>query len=341
MQYMPPPYAPPPPPPLRPLTEERKKFNRVGLAFFAFMVLSMVAALGIQVIYIIGYSFATGNPADNAPVPGWFNWVVTIVSFYVIAAPICYLILRSTPAVKPERRKLSPRTFFFFLAIACFLMMTGSLIGSFINIGISVVAGEQESGVTDMLMNSDFWISLLYTGILAPILEELFFRKLLIDRLQGVGDGAVILFSGLFFGLFHGNIEQFCYAALIGALFAYIYLNTGNIFYCMGLHAILNFLGGLIPTALYMLTNSLLIDVVSTEVLELILTGVSLLASAPMYILATVGLVLFVLNFKKLKKQIRPGKAPMGQVCRAAFGTAGVILFLVMAGIEVVLTIFS
>ena len=46
--------------------------------------------------------------------------------------------------------------------------------------------------------------------------------------------------SGVMFGLFHGNLNQFVYAAALGAFFAFIYVRTGKIRYTMILHAMVN-----------------------------------------------------------------------------------------------------
>ena len=45
-----------------------------------------------------------------------------------------------------------------------------------------------------------------------------------------------MLFSGLMFGLFHGNLNQFVYAFVLGLCFGFIYVKTGNIRYTIGLH---------------------------------------------------------------------------------------------------------
>lgn len=72
----------------------------------------------------------------------------------------------------------------------------------------------------------------VYLIILAPIAEELFFRKLLIDKLKGCRLSLKIMLPSLLFGLSHGNIVQ--------AVFAYMYLCTGTIKYTIALHMLCN-----------------------------------------------------------------------------------------------------
>ena len=81
---------------------------------------------------------------------------------------------------------------------------------------------------------------ILIVGVIAPIFEELIFRKVLIDHVAPKGELVAILASGIMFGLFHGNFQQCFFACFIGFLFAYIYLKTGRVIYTILLHMTLN-----------------------------------------------------------------------------------------------------
>lgn len=80
----------------------------------------------------------------------------------------------------------------------------------------------------------------VYLIILAPIAEELFFRKLLIDKLKGCRLSLKIMLPSLLFGLSHGNIVQAVFTMLTGMLFAYMYVCTGTIKYTIALHMLCN-----------------------------------------------------------------------------------------------------
>lgn len=71
---------------------------------------------------------------------------------------------------------------------------------------------------------------LIYSGIFAPLLEEVIFRggifRLLRKKLSFLW-GAMI--SSILFGLYHGNLVQFIYAALLGMLLAYVYETYGSL----------------------------------------------------------------------------------------------------------------
>ena len=82
----------------------------------------------------------------------------------------------------------------------------------------------------------------------APVFEEFIFRKLLIDRAAVYGEGVAVVLSGVMFGLFHGNLNQFAYAFLLGIFFGFIYVKTGKIRYTVILHMVINFMGSVVST---------------------------------------------------------------------------------------------
>ena len=62
----------------------------------------------------------------------------------------------------------------------------------------------------------------------------------MIDRTIRHGEFISCAMSGIMFGLWHGNFQQFFYAFFVGVLFAFVYIRTGNIIYTMILHASMN-----------------------------------------------------------------------------------------------------
>ena len=91
---------------------------------------------------------------------------------------------------------------------------------------------------------------ILMVGILGPILEEFFFRKLLIDRIRPYGELPSILITALLFALFHQSAVQFLYAFAVGIILGYVYYRTGNFLIVTMLHISFNIISGVIPTLL-------------------------------------------------------------------------------------------
>lgn len=87
------------------------------------------------------------------------------------------------------------------------------------------------------LIQKNIW-SFLAIAVVAPVTEELLFRRVLLPGLiRNYGPWKGIVWSALFFAIFHLNPWQGIGAFIIGLLLGYIYFKTGDIWICMFLHA--------------------------------------------------------------------------------------------------------
>lgn len=85
---------------------------------------------------------------------------------------------------------------------------------------------------------------LLQVCLIAPIIEELFFRGLifsLMSKLLPFVFANVI--QAIVFGIYHGNVVQAVYAFILGMFIGYILFITGSIVYTIVLHMSINLTG--------------------------------------------------------------------------------------------------
>ena len=81
----------------------------------------------------------------------------------------------------------------------------------------------------------------LWAVVLAPVLEVLFFRGLLLRRVEkAAGTVPAVLFSALLFGLYHGNLAQGITAAAAGLALGYAYVRTDALLVSVVMHAAVN-----------------------------------------------------------------------------------------------------
>ena len=157
--------------------------------------------------------------------------VIGYVGGLLLGLLVSKTIRRRLPAQPPERRSLSPAAFLICALAAFGLWGAGVLIGNFPAFLVPVEA-------MDFGWNAfPTWVLAV---VVAPVFEELIFRKLVLDRIGGFGEAPAVLCSALIFGLAHQNAGQFFLAFLLGILFARIYLRTGRIVYTMVLHFMIN-----------------------------------------------------------------------------------------------------
>lgn len=83
--------------------------------------------------------------------------------------------------------------------------------------------------------HSDTFSMFLYTGLAAPVVEEIIFRGLVMRGLEKYGKRFAVLISAILFGLFHGNIVQSPYAFAVGLVLGYTAMEY-NILWAMVLH---------------------------------------------------------------------------------------------------------
>lgn len=226
--------------------EYKKSFTRIGLGLFLMLLISVAGA------YLYRYLLSTvlAPYADSE----LLYWGVYCLLHYIVAFPIAVLVMKGaySPLTPMAQRKL--RSWEILAIVACMFALTfvGNYVGQFINSIISAATGgvSSTSGLTQMAEQTSTVGFFVVVVIIAPIMEELLFRYFLVDKLRPYGERVAVLLGGLFFGLFHGNLEQFFYTALVGAAFTYIYLKTGKIIYTIIFHMIMNFLSGFVPTLL-------------------------------------------------------------------------------------------
>lgn len=90
------------------------------------------------------------------------------------------------------------------------------------------------------LDSSAFGKNLLYIAIVPAFTEEFLFRGIFYHGYRPAGVRKAIVVSGLCFGLLHMNLNQFCYAFVLGMIFALLVEATGSIFCPILAHFIIN-----------------------------------------------------------------------------------------------------
>lgn len=291
----------------------KKEFSELGLRMLA----GAVAIYGIQIAAQFFLVLFNADLARNMNIV----LAATMIPMYAFGYPIAFLVLSGGNSRRTiEKRRMKPLHFFAAFLMSYALLMAGNIIGLIVTFGIGFLKGEPvRNGLNDLVGNSNIWITSIYTVLLAPVFEEMLFRKMICDRVIKYGQGAAILLSGLLFGLFHGNFNQFFYAFFIGSFFAFIYVKTGNIKYTIGLHMMVNFIGSVV--------GGLFLQNVDLENLTPIALLVSALYALFIYGIVISGLVLLLVNHSKLKADAGEIMLEKRQRNKIALVNVGMILY--------------
>lgn len=174
--------------------------------------------------------------------------IVTYASVYwsvfsnFIAVIIVWLLLRKQPrSTKIEQSQPASAGVSVIYAVLGFVAL---LIGQYIAIAIMSMFGVGgASQNTEMLgeLARAVPLMIVFTSVLAPILEEIVFRKIIYGGLasrMNIHVAAVI--SSLFFGLMHMDLAYLLVYFVIGLMLCYMYTKTKRIAVPIAAHMLMN-----------------------------------------------------------------------------------------------------
>ena len=329
------------------LEKARKTFGKLSLGLFTATVLMLVLSIAAGIFL----------PRELLETP-WFPYVLSFVTMYVVAFPISYLFVFRLPrdsAEIPTENKMNTGTFIRLFISGAFLMYVGNLIGTaftgFFTFFKYFLREAPSQTFSEMFDRDSLLVQIIFVSVIAPIFEELVFRKVIIDRTKCFGYMPAIIFSGVAFGFFHGNFSQFFYATLLGLLLGYIYCRTGRIVHTMLMHSAINIYGGVIPMLIFSLMDLERLDsilespmsdeafinalgaFVSDSILPIILYALHALV---FFVLAIIGLVFLIKDRKRYKAGTLKADPPMpkGKAFTTMFVSVGFILFVCAALVE-------
>lgn len=234
------------------LNKAKKTFTRASLMVATTFVL--LQSFGIGASYFLTKS--------NIEMKGILTYLVGMLPLYVICMPIGYLFLRKAEKKPPGKNRFGFKRFIKFAFIMCFVVMTSSFVANIISMFLSALFDiEMTNNVVTILDGQNLFVQILFVVLIGPIMEEIFFRKVVIDHLLDYGEVLAIAVSAVLFGLFHANLAQTLYTTVVGLLLGYVYVKSGNLLYTIALHMSMNLIHGVVPLTItnYCSTTTILI----------------------------------------------------------------------------------
>lgn len=205
------------------------------------MIAVILVSAGIPILWGF-FGGSSEGPGGEAMQESLFMLLGSFVSVYVIALPVGMLILRKLRTDTPAREAFGAGRLFRFWLMTLGVSYAGNVVGNILSALLS--GGTAENAVVQLATDdSNIVVKIFLVAIAGPFLEELFFRKMIIDRTRRFHEKGAVVFSALLFSLYHINLYQLFYTFGMGLLWGYIYLKSGKLRYSFLLHAIVNFSG--------------------------------------------------------------------------------------------------
>lgn len=199
-----------------------KKINIFAPVLFGFYIIASM--LFSRIIY-----------SNRIALPLWLNLIISQCILLIPA--LIYVLVMKIDIIKciPYRKiKLSDAVSSLLIGYCLVPLVL------LINVISSVFATNYLNSSTTEISQYPFIIQLLLMAFLPTIAEEFVFRGLFYHSYRKNGILGAAILSGVVFGAIHLNINQFCYACVMGMVFALMVEITGSMFSSMLAHFAVN-----------------------------------------------------------------------------------------------------
>ncbi len=213
---------------------DKNETPSVGMALAAVLVLFMT-----KFFLEIGLA-GSSNPAVDGPTLALMK-AVLIPQLVAILLPVLLMavFLTTKPLKTLLIRPTAPLAVILAVILAIVIHPTSLVIGDMLKqlypISESTQAALGELG--KLFGSAPMWVVLVLTAVTPAICEELAFRGFILSGLRHWGSRrrAVIL-TAIFFGFYHGILQQSLNAVLLGVLIGYLAIKSNSIWPCMAFH---------------------------------------------------------------------------------------------------------
>ncbi len=316
------------------LKAARSHFSKLGGMF----ILGTIVIVAVQTLV----SYLAFFLRPEWLMDGDISMILSMAPMYLIGMPVLVLLVRTVPADKVERHPIRAGKFI----VAAIMCMGALYLGNIIGVIFTTIIGMLKGGIVqnhlaNITQSCSLWTILIATVVCAPIVEEYVFRKLIVDRTVRYGQGTAVVLSGLMFALFHGNLNQFIYAFALGLILAFLYVKTGNLKITIAIHMVVNFMGGVVSTAVIRMfdLDEYLVLAQDMDISSMVafvnenMAGILAYGALMIFVLANLiaGLVLFIVCLAKRRFSFAAGQVaiPRGKRFRTVILNLGMLLYII------------
>ena len=209
-------------------------------------VIRIIIAVAVWLIITKLYG-AFLDPLWEGRIPVIIRMILSsMVVPYTLGLGAFYIIVRGMP----EACKKDSKTMNLF---KCFIIQTGISFPClmFVNFIVKIL-GIETPGITSEELFGHLWFYIILLLIFNPVMEELLFRKFVLERLGFLGIKGTIICSAVLFALPHlisQGPAQVLYTFALGLVWAYVTLKTGKLWPAIILHSLSNIYCAYIPMA--------------------------------------------------------------------------------------------
>ena len=202
-------------------TQEKNRVGAVNIVFLVSILISVVVAF-------LPLDFLNGRPA-----------LQIIFSQLILVLPsVVYMLKYKLPYAETVRlKKMKFSDMALCLLFGILIQPALTLLKAF---SMVFSTNTTSAFMFELSEKIPFLAALFLMAIVPCVLEETVYRGVFYNEYSKLNPWRAALLSGFLFGLMHGNINQFCYAAVMGIVFALLIEATGSILSTMLIHFWIN-----------------------------------------------------------------------------------------------------
>ncbi len=168
-------------------------------------------------IFLLSYYYVSNGNDVNL-----FNDYLSTKQIYIaLIVAIIFIPLLINDYKKYKKQTNTKINYFYLIILGVILSLMYNVFAYYLNFALKTSLFDNNSNVA---------VTLLSTGILGPIIEELMFRGIIYNELKSkYSNMKSILLTTIFFAIIHINIIQILYALIIGFILVFVYEKYNNI----------------------------------------------------------------------------------------------------------------
>ena len=220
-----------------------------------FVVATVLTSLLVIAYFIIIY--LSKNPYTNdflqkamsniRSIPDWLTYLTYAISQIGVIFIPTYIYLRKKKIKIQETLRFNKikalPAFLIIIAAAPITITISTLNDLILNLFYDTSKTVSTVQLPEINTLGKFLMATLFIAMMPAIFEELMSRGVFLTAYERRGSYKAIIFSGLFFGLFHFDLSKLFFTIVLGCILAYYVLRTNSIFAGMIAHFMNNFLG--------------------------------------------------------------------------------------------------
>ncbi len=168
-------------------------------------------------IFLLSYYYVSNGNDVNL-----FNDYLSTKQIYIaLIVAIIFIPLLINDYKKYKKQTNAKINYFYLIILGVILSLMYNVFAYYLNFVLKTSLFDNSNNIA---------ITLLSTGILGPIIEELIFRGIIYNELKSkYSNMKSILITTIFFAIIHINIIQILYALIIGFILIFVYEKYNNI----------------------------------------------------------------------------------------------------------------